>query len=475
MFRIFIVLCLIVFVVNKVRAQEKWTLEKCITYALENNIQIKIQELTSKNYKQASTKSKMTFLPNLNGSASQNYSLGRSIDPLTNEFAESNVSSNNFSLSSSVTLFNGFQNINSLKQSLLNFQASLQDLQKAKNDVSLNVTSAFLQILFNNEMLYVAKNQVELSKSQCERSKKLFEAGSIAQGSYLEMESQLASDEMQLVNAENQLSLSYLTLNQLLEIGLNQSVEIDIPEISEPQTDIAISSTEEIYNAALQIFPQIKSAEYKMLSAEKGLDIARGYRSPRLILSGVYSTGYSSQRQNISGYSPATPQVTGYTVDGNGNIFDVYSYNFNYQYSTPSFQKQLDDNKSKSLSFGLSIPIFNNWQANYSISSAKINALNYKYSYDLAQRQLQKDIEQVHADAVASLKKYFAAKKSVSASKESFKYIQQKFDVGLVNSVDFNLAKNNLAKANSELIKAKYEYIFRLKIIDFYKGVPIKI
>ncbi|OFX31235.1 MAG: hypothetical protein A2X08_04315 [Bacteroidetes bacterium GWA2_32_17] len=456
-------------------AQEKWTLEKCINYAIENNIQIKMQDLSVKNYKQTNLKSKMSFLPNLNGSASQNYTLGRSIDPLTNQFAENNVNSNNFSLSSSITLFNGFQNVNTLKQSSLNFQASLEDLQKARNDASLNVASAFLQILFSNELLYIAQNQVELSKQQVVRNKKLFEAGSIAQGNYLEMESQLASDEMQLVNSENQLTMSYLTLYQLLELNFTDSFEIEKPEILEPETNINIPTPEEIYQEAIQKLPQIRSAELKMKSAEKGLDVAQGYRSPKLILSGSYSTGYSSQRQSITGTTPVEV-FSGWVVDGAGDhIYPVYSPTFNYDYSTPSFNNQLKDNKSKYISFGLSIPIFNNWQANYSISSAKINALNSKYSYNLAEKQLQKEIQQAHADATAALKKYFAAKKAVNASQESFRYIQQKFDVGLINSVDFNLAKNNLAKARSELIKAKYEYVFRIKILDFYRGIPIKL
>lgn len=470
-----LVFLLIIICYSGASAQEKWSLEKCINYAIENNIQVKIQELTTKNAKAAYLRSKMSFLPNLNGSASQNYSLGRSIDPLTNQFAESNVSSNNFSLSSSITLFNGFQNINTLQQSSLNFQAGLEDLQKARNDISLNIASSFLQILFSDELLYVAQNQVELSKAQSERNRKLFEAGSIAQGNYLEMQSQLAADEMQLVSAENQLSMSYLTLNQLLELGFTDSFNIEKPLIPEPETSFAFTTPEEIFQEALQKLPQIKSAELRMKSAEKGLAIARGYRSPRLTLSGVYASGYSSQRQSITDMMP-TQVFSGWAVDANQvPLYEVYSPSFTYNYNTPSFNNQLKDNVSKSISFNLNIPIFNNWQSNYSISSAKIGALNSKYSYDLAEKQLQKEIQQAFADATASIKKYLAAKKSVSASEESFRYIQQKFDVGMINSVDFNMSKNNLVKARSELIKAKYEYVFRIKILDFYRGIPIKL
>lgn len=454
-------------------AQEKWSLEKCINYAIENNIQVKMQDLSTKSSSEAYLKSKMTFLPSLNGSASQNYALGRSVDPYTNQFSESNVRSNNFSLSSSITLFNGFQNINSLKQSSLNFQASLEDLQKAKNDISLNLASAFLQILFSDELVYVAQNQVELSKQQTDRNKKLFEAGSIAQGNYLEMQSQLASDEMQLVSAENQLVMSNLTLSQILELGFNDSIQIEKPSIPDPELNFILPDPETVYTEALQKLPQIRSAELRMKSAQKGLAVAQGYRSPRLTLSGGISTMYSSNSQKVT-TSLGAPVVSGFVSDGT-NTYDVYSYNLDYNYSDKSFNDQFKDNKSQSISFNLTIPIFNNWQANYSVSSAKINALNYKYSYDLAEKQLQKEIQQAYADATASFRKYVASKKAVTASQESFRYIQQKFDVGMVTTVDFNLAKNNLSKARSELIKAKYEFIFRAKILDFYRGIPIKL
>jgi outer membrane protein len=465
----------ILLISTSLSAQEKWSLEKCIEYAIENNIQVKMQDLSTKSSNEAYLKSKMTFLPNLNGSASQNYALGRSVDPYTNQFSERNVSSNNFSLSSSLTLFNGFQNINSLKQASLNFQASLEDLQKAKNDISLNLASAFLQILFSDELVYVAQNQVELSKQQTDRNKKLFEAGSIAQGNYLEMQSQLASDEMQLVSAENQLVMSNLTLSQILELGFNDSIQIEKPSIPDPELNFILPDPETVYTEALQKLPQIKSAELRMKSAQKGLAVAQGYRSPRLTLSGGISTMYSSNSQKISNISLGTPQLTGYADNGTTTPFEVYSYNYNYDYTKPSFNSQLKDNNSKSISFNLTIPIFNNWQANYSVSSAKINALNYKYSYDLAEKQLQKEIQQAYADATASFRKYVASKKAVTASQESFRYIQQKFDVGMVTTVDFNLAKNNLSKAQSELIKAKYEFIFRAKILDFYRGIPIKL
>lgn len=453
--------------------QEQWTLEKCISHAVEKNIQLKIQELSAENYELSYFKSKMMFLPSLNATGNQSFTKGRSVDAFTNEFAESNSRSNSFSVSGSMTLFNGFQNINTMKQSHLNLLASLEDYQKAKNDLSLNIASAYLQILFSDEMVYIAQKQVELSQQQVDRNRKLFEAGSIAQGNYLDMQSQFASDEMQLVSTQNQLELAYLTLSQLLELGFGESIEIVKPALPDPEVITALPSPEDVYNEALSKLPQIKSAELRLKSAEKGLAIARGYRSPRLSLNGVYSTGYSSQRQIMDDISGVTSYKSGWTDDGAGNILDVYSYYYTYDYFTPSFSDQLRDNNSKSLTFSLTVPIFNNWQANQSASAAKINALNSMYSLESAKKQLQKEIQQAYTDVTAAHKKYLAAKKSVTAGEESFMYVEQRFEVGLVNSVDFNLAKNNMARARSELVKAKYEFVFRMKILDFYRGIPI--
>jgi len=469
-----LLLLFLIFAIKIVPAQEKWSLERCILYALENNVQIKLQELNKRSSEAAFLKNKTMFLPTINANANQGYTVGHSVDPLTNEFAESNVKSNNFSLSSNWTLFNGFQNVNNLKQSYFNLQASLMDLEKAKNDIALNVASFYLQILLADELLQVAYNQKELSKTQADRTKKLYLAGSVAQGTYLEMESQLASDEMQLISAQNTLDLAKLNLVQLLDLGLNDSIEIEKPVLPEPDTLFPALNPQQIYEDAKRNLPNIKSVEYKMLAAKKGLDVARGYRSPRISLGGSYATGYSSQRKSITDVSLDNPYVSGFAVDGSGNQYPVYSYNMKYNYQTTDFNQQLKDNISKSLTINLTIPIFNNWQANYAVSSAKINALNSQYQYEIADKQLVKEIRQAYNDAMAAFKKYIAAKKAEKASSESFKYTEQRFNVGLANTYDFNLSKNNLLRAQSEVIKSKYEYTFKLKILDFYSGKPFK-
>lgn len=456
------------------QAQEKWSLEKCISYAIENNLQIKIQELSKQSNEASYLKNKMNFLPTLNASANQGYSLGRSIDALTNEFAESNVRSNNFALSSSWNIFGGLQNVNNLRQSYYTLQAGLMDLEKAKNDVALNVASFYLEILLAEELYQVAINQQHLSQIQVNRTKKLYQAGSVAMGNYLEMESQLASDEMQVVTAKNSLDLAKLSLVQLLELGINDSIDIEKPVLADPDTVFPTINPQQIYEEAKRNLPNMKSVEFKMLAAEKGLAAARGYRSPRLSLSGTWATGYSSQRQSITGMFPDT-YISGFVDDGSGNQLPVYTYYYKYNYKTTDLNQQLKDNVSKSLSINLTIPIFNNWQANNAVSTAKINALNAKYQYDVADNQLLKEIRQAYNDAIAAYKKYMASKKAEKAASESFKYTEQRFNIGLTNTYDFNLSKTNLIKTQSEAVKSKFEYIFKLKILDFYSGKPFKL
>ncbi len=454
---------------------KKLSFEQCVLYALSNNLQVKMQDLSVKQNKEQYLKSKMQLLPSLNATANQGYTLGRTIDPLTNEFAENNVRSNNFAISTNWTLFSGFQNINTVRQNNYLLQASEKDYQKVQTDVLLSVTSAFLQILLSEELLTVARYQYDLSKLQVERTRKLFEVGNVSRGTVLEMESQMATDEMQMVIAANNLDLARLTLFQLLELDINDSIEIERPELSDPDSLLPPLNPEQVFAEAQQFMPAIKSAELKMFAAEKGFQAAKGYRSPRISLGASYATGYSSQRKEITGFSMDTPYLSGYTVDTNGNMFPVYSYNMKYDYKTADFNKQLNDNISKSLTINLTIPIFNNWQANYAVSAAKINLLNAKYNYELTQKQLSKEVRQAYHDALAAYKKYIAAKKAEKAAAESFSYIEQRFNVGLSSTFDYNQSKTSLIRARSEQVKAKYEYIFKLKILDFYTGKPIKL
>ena len=459
-------------ILNSGFAQSKWNLEQCIDYALRNNIQIKQQNLNLDLAKSNLWQSKMSMLPTINGGATHVYNYGTTVDRFTNQFATSQVQSNNFYLNSSLVLFNGFQLLNSVLQNRLNMQASQYDVEKMKNDVALNVATAYLNVLYGMENYENTQKQLEISQLQQSRTQKLYDAETISKGDLLNIVSQVSAEQVQVVNAENLLEMAYLTLKQMLNLNSGESFEIEKPIINISPEKYVLVKPDQIYNTALGNQPEIKSYDLKRQSAQKSLSISRGGRYPSISLQGSYGTGYSGASQQV--VLPAV--LNGFTPIGFTGAGDtVYSPNYEYNYRKKPFNDQIKDNVSKSIGFYLNVPIFNGWRTNSEVKRAKINLANSEYTLQLAKDQLNKTIQQAYADANAAFKKHEAGLKSVEAMEESFKYYQQKFDVGLVNSVDYNDAKNKLFKAKSELLQAKYEFLFKIKIIDFYMGKPLSL
>jgi outer membrane protein len=421
--------------------QEPWSLQQCIEYALENNIQLKQQELNVKVSKNALTRANFGAFPNLNASASHNYSFGRAIDQ-SNKVSK-DLESTSFSINSSVILFNGFQITNSRKQEQFNYMASLTDVEKLRNNIGLNISAAFLQILFSQEILETNKKQQELTELQLERTKQLVNAGSIPEGNLLEIEAQLATDELQVVSAQNQLDLAYLTLTQILDIKTTEGFLIEQPILTDFEEKIPADSPFTVFEEAQLIMPQIRSASIRVQSAEKGVQIAKGGRSPRLVLNSSYNSGAT---RFFDSALPSDP-----------------------------FLEQIKNQASRNVGISLSIPIFNGWQVNTSISNAFISLDNARYNLELEKNFLYKDIQQAYADALGALKKYNATEKNVQALQEAFRYAEQRFTLGLVTSLDYTTSKTRLTKAQADLLSAKYEYIFKTKILDFYRGIPLSL
>ena len=447
--RILILICF-VFVAYSIYAQSQWTLEDCLIYAQENNITIKKAFLNSKISKQNHFQSIMILFPSLNSSFSDNTSFGRNIDPVTNQITIDRVRNNNFTLSSSVTLFNGFQNINNIKKNNYDYLSSKYDAEKIANDISVNIVTAYLQLLYNMDLVEVSKKKVDVSVLQVERISKMVQVGSLPKGDLLNAESQKAQEDLQLINAQNQRSIAKLNLMQLLDLSVSEPFEI-IPLEVEVDEYFSIVDNQDVYNLALENLPDVKGAETKLKSSERNLAISKGTRSPRLSLYASVGTLYSDANKNF--------------------IYDSLS-------ATPTFQDypfedQFKDNVNQTISLSLSIPIFNSWQANSSISLARIGVLQAQYSLQEAKNNLRKIIEQAQNDALSAQKKFIASKKSVEYQKESFQYIQNKFDLQLVNSYDYNNAKNTLFKAETDLLQSKYDFLFKIKILDFYKGKPL--
>lgn len=454
-------------------SNQMMTLEQCIDYALKNNIQIKQTELNTQLSEVTLTQSKANLLPSLNANASHTYNIGRTIDRFTNQFADAQVLSQNFSISSDVNLFNGFQNLNTIQQNKFSYLAGKYDIEKMKNDVALNIATAYLQILYSMEAVDNARNQLAITNAQVERTKMLVDAGTAAKGALLDIQSQSAIEELNLTNAQNQLDISYLNLAQLLNMPSAEGLSIVKPELTVGSETLLASNPTQIYNAAVSTLPEVKSAEYNVKSADEAVDVAWGGLSPRLSFSASFGTGYSGASQRIAGM----PVFQGYSP--NGSITSSGDTVLSPLFSSGTYEKipfadQYSDNINKSFGLFLTIPIFNRYQTKSSIDRARIQKLNASLTVESTKLQIQKNVQQAYADASAGLKKYNASMKAIEAMQESFKYTEQKFNVGMLNTNDYNDAKNKLIKAQSDLLQAKYEYVFKTKVLDFYQGKPLK-
>ncbi|HAM98750.1 MAG TPA: hypothetical protein DCQ26_09065 [Marinilabiliales bacterium] len=434
----FILLILLFIGFGQLKAQELWSLEKCVTYAIENNIQIKQQALNV-NYQENQLKqSKYDVYPNLNAGLSQRFDFG-----LAKGGDDVNRSGNAMSLSgqisSNMTLFNGFTKVNTIKKRDLDLQASLQDLEKAKDDISLAVVSAYLDILFNKELVATSKEQLVVTKQQIDYNTKQVEAGNLAKGKLLETESQAATEQLTLTNYENQLQISLLNLMQLLDIPVTDNFNIVIPEFNDIVLANELLNAGLIFEKAAQERPEIKSKELKLLSSEKESEIAKAQFLPVLSL--------------------------------NASIGDSYTKFFDVE--NASVSDQLNDYFSTQVLLSLQIPIFNGFSTKINYQNSKINYENAKLELQLEQNNLLKEIQQAYTNAVAAMKKYDASEKAVNSAQEAFRYVQEKFSLGIVTPLEFNDAKNKVTAAQSSFIQAKYEYIFRIKILDFYYGKEI--
>ena len=423
------------------KAQETWSLEQCIKYAFDNNIQIKQQMLSIKKGESTLFQSKMSALPNLNATADHSYEFGRLLGKDSSKLGSQ---SNLFSISSSVNLFNGLQTYNSIKKNKFDLLSTLSDVERVKNNIALSIASAYLQILYSEELVVTSIKQVELSKMQVDRTTVLVKAGSLPEGNLLEIEAQLASDELQLVNSQNQRDLAYLSLTQYLDIKTPEGFKIQKPNLDGFETKLVDISPNGIFETAQQTMPQIIGANYKVSSAEKSLVIEKGGLYPSLNLTASYGTRYS--------------------------------HYINYLYDkSDEFNSQLKNKATTSLGFRLSIPIFNGWSASNRITNAKISLDKSRLDLENEKNILYKDIQQAYTDAIAAQKKLKATQKSLIALTEAFRYSEQKFTVGMVTSVDYTTAKTKLSKAETDLLQAKYELIFKSKILEFYKGIPLNL
>jgi len=429
--------------VNIVNAQQVITIQQAVENTLKNNLTIKQAQFNAAISEENLTQSKYSIYPNLNASVNPNLTFGRGLDQTTFQVTNQTSLYTSGNLSTNVDLFQGFTKINQIRQNKILLDADKSNIEKVKNDLILNVVNAYLQVLYNTDLERASKEQLDIARKTLARENALLDAGNKTLADVSQAKSQAATAELNLTNAQNALSISYLTLGQLMEMQPNQKFVVEAPLIDNIKTASTAVSAEEIYNNALNIFPDIKLANLRSLAAKQAIAVAKGAYSPSLSLGAGLNTSYS--------------------------------YQFNYNGLTPqaSFADQINQRLGQSIGMSLQIPIFNGFSARSSVRKAKITYQNNLVQEQLAKNNLNKVIFQATTDLKAAESRYASTQNAFNAQKDAFYVVEQRYNVGLVNSLDYSTAQTNRNKAEIDFIQAKYDLIFRAKVIDYYLGKQI--
>lgn len=461
---------------SSAQAQTKiWSLQECVNQAMDKNIQVAQANLNNQNNKITANQLTYNRLPSLSARATQGVNFGRSVDPFTNQFLQQTVYSNNFSLNANYVIFNGFQNNNSIKQNELNFQAGQFDIQKTKNDIALNTISAYLQILVGYEQEEAAKLQINNSETQVARTQKLVEAGSSPELALLQLKSQLQTDKLNLVTIQNNLQIAKLNLQQFMMEPLNENFEVEKVQIPELENTDYMPNAENIYSSSLETQPQIQAIKYRVLGAMRGVEVSKGTMYPQLVFSGAIGTLYSSSAKTFSGQTLTgkTDTLGIATLPNNAGNVPITRPNTITQTEQTPFSRQLENNTFQNVNLILSIPIFNNFQSRASIQRAIVNQKLAELNGENVKYQLRRDVEQASVNFKNARARLLSTKQQVEALKLSFSFAEKRFNAGALNTTDYTVEKNNLSRSLYDYSQARYEYVFRKKILDFYEGKPI--
>lgn len=480
MFRALILLPFILFCTTGFAQDgDSWTLQRAVHYALDHNISIQQNELNQRLAKLTLQQNQLSQLPSINASTGYGRSFGRSIDPTTNQFVNGN-SYDFMSLSGNadVLLFGWFQKRNRIAQSKYSLKAADRDLEQLKNDVSLNVATGFLRLLMAGEQVKINEQQVALSVQQLNQTRSFADAGTVPELNVAQLEAQLASDSSNLISAMSEENAALLDIKALLNLDFDTPFVPYVPEVNiEKDFANAYLNPEDVYAAAAKNLPTLYSSEMRFKAAQKGYAATKGGLFPQLALSAQAGTNYSTLNKdfNVTGINSSPVQGT-YAYDSvAGNTYQVYQATPVFTTNTLPLGTQLDNNFRQSVSLGLNIPLFNGWQAQTAVRQAKINMLTQQLNVDQAELKLKQDVYKAQNDVKNSLQKYLAASRAAEAAKRAYDFAQKRNELGLTNTVEYLITQNNWYKAAGNMTNAKYDLIFKLKVIDYYLGNEIKL
>lgn len=453
----------------------RYSLRECVDIAFQNNLRVKRSVYNIETFNSNLLQAKASYLPtvSLGGSTANNY--GRALNPVSNAFVDRNSSNINVFGQANLNLFNGLRTQNLYRQSQRDLSAANEDLVKAKNDIALTVITNYTNVIFNQELYNNARYQLNSSRQQLDRIKKQVDAGALPKSSLLNQEAQVATNELNLINQENTLNLSLLQLKQSMQIPGSTPLAVVIPELSAEDL-ILEKSAEDVYQIALRSMPEVKSAVLKVESATLALKANRGNFYPRIALVASAQSNYSSLSNTPRFQSDGTVSLGTKPIgEVGGTGTPVYTYVPNSVKVADQYSEldQLNDNLFKAISIQVNIPIFNGLQTRTTVQRSMINKQLADITLTETQNTLRQSIETAYNDAVASSKSYNATVKQVSAQEEAYRINKQRFEIGATNFVEYQVSENDLFRAKSDLTRAKYNFIFKKKVLDFYQGKPI--
>jgi outer membrane protein len=445
-----IVIFLSGFAVTGLEAQPDslWSLQRCVEQTIEYNLSMKRQELMLQSAQQDVRQSKMDLLPNLNGMIEHQLGSGRVLDRGTYEWKNANVSQGDMGIQSDLTLFNGLRGLNNMKMSQATYKMNLENLEALEDQLTIQVMTAYLNLLRNQELVEVARLNVDLTLQQVERMEKLVEVGNEPKGRLLEVVAQHSAAELSLTQAVNTRDIARLDLMHLMNLTEEKGFAIEKPLFPEPSLS-DIPSVDTVFQYALEHLPQVKSAENRIEAQDRFLAMQQGQRSPRLYARGLYYSNYSDGLINPLDPDPSNPTMDYPLTD------------------------QIVNNQYKQVSMGLQIPFFNRWQVQTGINQARLNLEDAEVQFDNVVLEVQKAIQQYHAEALAALDNYRSAGEAVANSDEAFRFAEERFRVGTGTALEMQEARRQLFESTSQMITSRYVLIFYSKILDFYMGKEI--
>lgn len=475
--RLLFVLLLAFFGAGRAGAQEKWDLRRAVEYALANNISVRQQDVQARLAALTLRQSKLSQYPSLNFGNSLGLNTGRSIDRTTNQFTTETIFYTGFSLQTNVDIFNFFSKQNTIAANRYEAEASRAGVDKVKNDIALNVAGAYLQVLLSREQGSISELQIQQTAAQLANTRKLVAAGSVPELNALELEAQLARDSSNLVTARGNEVQSVLAMQALLNVDPAVPFDVATPPIETiPVEPLSELQPENVYQLALKNLPLQRVNSLRLLAAQKSVAAARGAMYPSVSLGASLQTNYSNLKNqaellgtSINGFDPiGIVKGTTDTVLA-PNIFPNYRF-----YANP-FGTQFTDNFSNGIGINISVPIFNGGAARTAWKRAQLNVENYELLQQQDNQNLKQDIYQAYTDAITAIQKFNAANKSVETAQRAFDIAGRRYNVGLLNTIELLTSQSNLYRARLERSVAQFDYVFKLKVLEFYRGQGLRL